>query len=182
MLQSVQKCFPIRNCLKAGNYSYQNLCHFSIAGVQRAALECIRNLDLEQQYKLTSQLLNLWSGTYFSRSCTVANLPAHDECSQIAFACLLSPASDYRKIRLESRHFTFFRTAGRVRAEACAPALALLIGRNGRISASVFIDVRVAQVELVQKMIDGISKIIAIEEKLASNPGLKPLQALHMVD
>lgn len=74
------------------------------------------------------------------------------------------------------------QAAGPVSAEACAPALASLTGGNERISAAVLSDVRVAQVELVQKMIDGISKIIAIEEKLASNPGLKPLQALHLVD
>jgi hypothetical protein len=30
-------------------------------------------------------------------------------------------------------------------------------------------------------MVDGITKIIAIEEKLASNPGLKPLDAMKMV-
>jgi len=37
------------------------------------------------------------------------------------------------------------------------------------------------EVELVQKMIDGVTKIIAIEQKLADNPGLKPMQAMHLV-
>jgi hypothetical protein len=38
------------------------------------------------------------------------------------------------------------------------------------------------QVQLVQKMIDGVTKIIAIEEKLASNPSLKPMDALKLVN
>ena len=35
-----------------------------------------------------------------------------------------------------------------------------------------------SEVQLVQKMIDGISKIIEIEETLASNAGMTPMQAL----
>ncbi|KAJ1491144.1 hypothetical protein T484DRAFT_3238545 [Baffinella frigidus] len=35
-----------------------------------------------------------------------------------------------------------------------------------------------SEVELVQKMIDGITKIIAIEETLQSNPSLTPMAAL----
>jgi len=34
------------------------------------------------------------------------------------------------------------------------------------------------EVQLVQKMIDGITKIIAIEEKLVANPGMSPMEAL----
>mmetsp|Transcript_33646 Transcript_33646/g.78532 ORF Transcript_33646/g.78532 Transcript_33646/m.78532 type:complete len:477 (-) Transcript_33646:115-1545(-) len=37
------------------------------------------------------------------------------------------------------------------------------------------------EVQLVQKMIDGITKIIAIEEKLVANPGMTPMQALKSV-
>jgi creatine kinase len=35
-----------------------------------------------------------------------------------------------------------------------------------------------SEVQLVQKMIDGVSKIIQIEEMLAGNPGMKPMEAL----
>ena len=37
------------------------------------------------------------------------------------------------------------------------------------------------EVQLVQKMIDGVTKIIEIEETLAANPGLTPMQALAKV-
>ena len=35
-----------------------------------------------------------------------------------------------------------------------------------------------SEVQLCQKMIDGITKIIQIEEMLAANPGMKPVEAL----
>ena len=35
-----------------------------------------------------------------------------------------------------------------------------------------------SEVQLCQKMIDGITKIIQIEEMLAANPGMKPMEAL----
>lgn len=38
-----------------------------------------------------------------------------------------------------------------------------------------------SEVQLVQKMIDGVTKIIEIEETLAANPGLTPMQALAKV-
>jgi creatine kinase len=38
-----------------------------------------------------------------------------------------------------------------------------------------------SEVQLVQKMIDGITKIIEIEETLAANPGMTPMQALNKV-
>ena len=38
-----------------------------------------------------------------------------------------------------------------------------------------------SEVELVQKMIDGVTKIIAIEEMLVANPGMTPMQALEKV-